>query len=45
MKTLEFYENYITLFLLEKNKIFDKIILTENHAWHNTQSGSNNYLV
>jgi hypothetical protein len=36
MKSLEFYENYITLFCLEKNKLFDNIILTQNHAW---QSG------
>ncbi len=28
MKSLEFYENYITLFYLEKNNIFDNIILT-----------------
>jgi hypothetical protein len=36
MKSLEFYENYITLFCLEKNKLFDSIILTQNHAWHST---------
>jgi hypothetical protein len=40
MKSLEIYENYITLFCLEENKLFDKIILTQNHAWHIiTQSG------
>jgi hypothetical protein len=39
MKSLEFYENYITLFCMEKNKLFDIIILTQNHAWHITQSG------
>ncbi len=37
MKSLEFYENYITLFCLEKNKLFDSIILTQNHAWHMTK--------
>ncbi len=31
MKNLEIYENYITLFYLEK-KLFDNIILTQNHA-------------
>jgi hypothetical protein len=45
MKSLDFYENYITLFSLEKNKLFDKYILTLNHAWHITQSGCNDYLV
>ncbi len=45
MKSLEFYENYITLFYMEINKLFDNIILTQNHAWHITQSGWNNYLV
>jgi hypothetical protein len=45
MKSLEIYENYITLFCLEENKLFDKIILTQNHAWQFTQSGSINYLV
>ncbi len=45
MKSLEIYENYIILFCLEKNKLFDKIILTQNHAWHITKSGSINYLV
>ncbi len=44
MKSLEFYENYITLFCLGK-KLFDNIMLTQNHAWHITQSGWNNYLV
>ncbi len=43
-KSLEFYENYINLFCLEKTT-FDNIILTENHAWYITQSGWNNYLV
>jgi hypothetical protein len=38
MKSLEFYENYITLFCPEKT-LFDNIILTLNHAWHITQSG------
>jgi hypothetical protein len=38
MKSLEFYENYITLFCLEKNILFDNIILTQNHAWDITQS-------
>ncbi len=35
MKSLEFYKNYITLFCLEKKLAF----LTQNHAWHVTQSG------
>jgi hypothetical protein len=41
MKSLEIYENYITLFYLEENKLFDKYYwkLTQNHAWHITQSG------
>jgi hypothetical protein len=30
MKSLEYYENYITLFCLEKSKLFDNIILTQN---------------
>ncbi len=34
MKSLEFYENHITLFCLENYKIFDNILLTQNHAWH-----------
>jgi hypothetical protein len=38
MKSLEFYEKYIILFCLEK-KLFDTLILTENPAWHITQSG------
>jgi hypothetical protein len=38
MKSLEFSENYITLFYLEK-KLFDNIILPQNQAWHITQSG------
>jgi hypothetical protein len=33
MKSLEIYENYITLFCLEKNKLFYNIILTQNHTW------------
>jgi hypothetical protein len=37
MKGLEIYENYITLFCLEKNKLFDNIIETQNHARHSTQ--------
>ncbi len=45
MKSLEIYENYITLFCLEKNKLFDYIILTQNHARHITQSVLNNWLV
>jgi hypothetical protein len=32
MKSLEFYENQLTLFSLEKNKLFDNIILTQNHG-------------
>ncbi len=39
MKSLEIYENYITLFCLEENKLFDKITLTQNQGWHITQSG------
>jgi hypothetical protein len=38
MKSLEIYESYITLFFLEKNKLFDNITLTKNHALHITQS-------
>ncbi len=38
MTSMEFYENYIPLFCLEK-KIIDNVILTHNHAWHITQSG------
>jgi hypothetical protein len=38
MKSLEFHENYITLFCMKK-KLSDNIILTQNHAWHITQSG------
>jgi hypothetical protein len=30
---------------LEKNKLFDNIILTQNHAWNITQNGLFNYLV
>jgi hypothetical protein len=36
---MEFDENYITLFCLEKNILFDNIILNQNHAWHMNQSG------
>ncbi len=39
MKRLEFYKNYITLFCLESIKLFDNIVLTQNHVWHNNQSG------
>jgi hypothetical protein len=39
MRSVEFYENYITLFNLELNKLFENVILTLNHAWHITQSG------
>ncbi len=42
MKSLEFYENYITP--MSGKKLFDNIILTQNHAWHMTQSGWINYL-
>ncbi len=45
MKSLEIYENYITLFWKEKSKVFDNNILTHSHAWQITQSGWNNYLV
>jgi hypothetical protein len=45
VKSQEIYENYITQFCLEENKLFDKIILTQNHAWDITQSGWINYLV
>jgi hypothetical protein len=31
MKSLEFYEKYITMFFLEKKLIFNNIILTQNH--------------
>ncbi len=44
MKSLEFYENYTTLFCMEK-KLFDNFILIQNNAWHITQSGWNNYFV
>jgi hypothetical protein len=37
MKSLEMYENYTTLFCLKK-KLFYNIILTQNYAWHITQS-------
>ncbi len=40
MKSLEIYENYITLLCLEKT---NKIILTQKHAWHITKSDLNNY--
>jgi len=42
MKSLEFYENYITVLCstsVGKDKLFDNIILTQNPAWHITQSG------
>ncbi len=42
MKSWNFYENYITLFCLEK-KLFDNIICILNHAWHITNV--DNYLV
>jgi hypothetical protein len=42
MKSLEFYENNITLFCLKKI-LFHNIIITQNHAWHITQSGWNNH--
>jgi hypothetical protein len=38
MKSLEFNENYITLICLGK-KVYDNIILNQNHAWHITQGG------
>ncbi len=41
MKSLEIYENYIPLFCPEENKLFDKIILTQNHAWYITQKWLN----
>ncbi len=44
MKSLEFYETYITLFCLEKKTFWD-IILTQNHAGQIPQSGWNNYFV
>jgi hypothetical protein len=44
-KVWNFYKNYITLFFLGKKQLFDNIILTQNHAWHITQSSWNNYLV
>ena len=34
MKSLEIHENYITLFCLERNKLFCNITLTQNHAWY-----------
>jgi hypothetical protein len=39
MKSLEFYENYITLCCLEKEKHFDNIVLTQDQEWHIIQSG------
>ncbi len=39
------YENCITLFCLEKNKLFDNTMLTQNNAWHVTHSYWINYLV
>ncbi len=44
MKSQKIYENYITMSCLEKN-FFDNIILTQNNAWHITQSGWIYYLV
>jgi hypothetical protein len=44
MKSLEIYENYITLSCLE-NQLFYNIILTQDHTWHITQRDWNNYLV
>ncbi len=44
MKIMKFFENYVPLFCLEKNKLLDNNILTQNHAWHITQSVWNNYL-
>jgi hypothetical protein len=38
MKSLEFYENYITMSVWKK-KLSGNIILTQNHAWHIPQSG------
>ncbi len=43
MKSMEIYDNYFNLFCLEKNKLFNNIMLTQNHAWHITQSDWNNY--
>jgi hypothetical protein len=37
MKSLEFYEKYISLFYQEN--FLKYYILTQNHAWHVTQSG------
>ncbi len=36
MKSLEIYENYITLLWLEKTKLFYNIIFTQNNEWHIT---------
>ncbi len=44
MKSLEIYENSSLSSVWEK-KLFDNIILTQNRAWHITQSGRINYLV
>jgi hypothetical protein len=33
-----------TTFCLEKDKLVDNVILTQNHAWHITQVGWNNYI-
>ncbi len=38
MKSRESYENYLTLFCFEKNRLFYNIILTQNHASNITQS-------
>jgi hypothetical protein len=40
MKSLWFSENHITLPVLKK-KLFENIILTQNHAWYITYSGWN----
>jgi hypothetical protein len=46
LKSLEFYENYITLFCLKKKTFWQYYINSEPcMAWHITQSGWNNYLV
>jgi hypothetical protein len=44
IKNLDIYENYITLFCLEKKLLYN-IMLNQNHAWHITQSDWYNYLV
>ncbi len=32
MNNLEFYDNYVTVFCLETKKLFDNIIITQNHT-------------